>query len=104
MAYRQRRVRDRLVFDDSTFDTLVADTEEKDSSYDERRKALAVCVTKLNERQRKLIAERYHRGLSVEAIADELRQSANTIAQALFRARKNLLSCIRQAIQVPEGA
>ena len=83
---------------------MQADAETKDSSYDERRKALAVCVTKLNERQQKLIAERYHRGLSVEAIADELRQSANTIAQALFRARKNLLSCIRQAIQVPGGA
>ena len=100
MAFRQRQVRDKLVFDDSVLERIIEDTEKADEYYNERRIALHQCIEKLNDRQRDLITRRYKDGFSVQAIAADLMNSASTIAQALFRARQSLIRCVQSQPEV----
>lgn len=95
MAYRQRRIRDRLVFDDDFMMTLSVDASSYDDTYEVRQKKLVTCMDKLPDRQRDLIERRYSIGVSIKKIADELKSTANSIAQALFRARNNLINCVK---------
>ena len=95
MAYRQRKLRDRLVFDDDFMMTLSVDASSYDETYESRQKKLVVCMNKLPNRQRDLIERRYSIGASIKKIADELKSTANSIAQALFRARNNLIECVK---------
>ena len=95
MAYRQRRIRDRLVFDDDFMMTLSVDASSYDDTYEIRQKKLVTCMDKLPDRQRDLIERRYSIGVSIKKIADELKSTANSIAQALFRARNNLINCVK---------
>ena len=96
MAYRQRRMRDRLVFDDDYMMSLSVDASSYDDTYESRQKKLVTCMAKLPERQRDLIQRRYSIGASIRKIADELKSTANSIAQALFRARTNLINCVKE--------
>ena len=102
MAYRQRRIRDRLVFDDDFMMTLSVDASSYDDTYEVRQKKLVTCMDKLPDRQRDLIERRYSIGVSIKKIADELKSTANSIAQALFRARNNLINCVKELPE--EGA
>ncbi len=95
MAYRQRKMRDRLVFDEELLSTLTVESTELDDTYEERQKQLVGCMAKLPERQRDLINRRYSIGTSVKKIAEDLKSTANSITQALFRARTNLVNCVK---------
>ena len=96
MAYRQKKIRDRLIFDDSFFSDLMSEAQEMDNQFEAKQKTLASCMQKLNSRHRDLIDKRYCHGFSVKKIAEDLQQTANAITQTLFRARKNLIDCVRK--------
>lgn len=96
MAHRKRQKRDRLVMDDSCFEQLMTDAQEVDETYEGRRVALRSCMTKLNERHQRLIHRRYRENVSLTQIAQETDQNENSIAQALFRARKTLMNCVKR--------
>jgi len=102
MAYRQRRIRDRLVFDDDFMMTLSVEASSFDETYEIRQKKLVTCMDKLPDRQRDLIQRRYSIGVSIKKMAIELKSTANSIAQALFRARNNLINCVKELPE--EGA
>ena len=53
------------------------------------------CMSQLPDRQRDLIKMRYTIGKSVNQMAEDLKSTANSIAQALFRARNNLTQCVK---------
>ena len=92
MAHRQR---DRLIFDDEMIQDIIAETSEFDETYELKQKKITSCMQQLPERQRDLIQKRYTLGHSVARIAAELKSTANSIAQALFRARNNLTQCVK---------
>lgn len=104
MRQRRKMGRDRLVFDEELVDQVAADALEEDAHHAPRRKALAHCLRKLGDRQRDLILKRYFKGESVRQIAAELKLSANSVSQALFRARKNLLDCVSLAVPRKSGS
>jgi RNA polymerase sigma-70 factor, ECF subfamily len=95
MAHRQRQMRDKLVFDDEFMSSLTIEASTYDETYEERQGLLSTCMAKLPERQRDLIERRYSIGASVKKIAEELKSTANSITQALFRARTNLVNCVK---------
>ena len=95
MAHRQRQMRDKLVFDDDFMNNLTLEANTYDETYEEKQKILTNCIAKLPERQKDLIARRYSIGTSVKNIALELQSTANSITQALFRARTNLTNCVK---------
>ena len=94
MAHRQRQLRDRLVFDDEMLAVLDPAAKAVDETYEERQEQLTACLEKLPESQRELLRQRYADGLSLQAIAESVRRTANAVAQTLFRGRRTLIDCV----------
>jgi RNA polymerase sigma-70 factor (ECF subfamily) len=102
MRARRKMSRDRLVLNDGLLSSMAAEAEVSGDLYEARAKALAYCLQKLGDRQRMLVLKRYYRGMGVGEMAAELKQSANAVSQALFRARQNLIDCVRLTMGVSE--
>ena len=94
MAHRQRQLRDRLVFDDELLAVLDPAAKAIDETYEDRQERLTACLEELPEAQRDLLRQRYAEGLSLQAIADRVRRTANAVAQTLFRVRRVLIECV----------
>ncbi|QDT62873.1 sigma-70 family RNA polymerase sigma factor [Calycomorphotria hydatis] len=94
MAFRQKQLRDKLVFDDGTLAKVGEDASRNDDLFSGRQLRLEDCLRKLPDNQREIITQRYLRGISVAELAVTMKRSANSISQLLFRARKNLLDCL----------
>ncbi len=93
LAWRKRQSRDRLVFDDTTFEALSAEFPSAGSAESELRR-LEECLGKLPEKQRALVERRYSGGESVNLIAEVESKAPNAIAALLYRARKMLADCM----------
>lgn len=102
LAWRKRQSRDRLVFDDTTFESLAGEVPQVGTAEDELR-ALEDCLGKLPEKQRQLIKRRYSGGESVNAIADAESKPANAVAALLYRTRKLLADCIDTSLANARG-
>jgi RNA polymerase sigma-70 factor (ECF subfamily) len=74
------------------------------ASFDEELAALRRCLESLAGDDRQLLAARYERGESVEALAAALAQSMGYLKQRLFRLRKRLADCVRKRLGESEVA
>jgi RNA polymerase sigma-70 factor (ECF subfamily) len=102
MAYRQRRRRDRHVFDDETLAAVASVFEERAEGLDDKLTALSHCMNQLSDDARTLIRTRYRDGFSVKQIADQLGHSANRVAVRLHRLRLALMECMQRGT-LPEA-
>lgn len=96
MSWRQRKARERLVFDDTLLEGIAAALDEVDAVADARHAALDACLPGLPDRQREVTVRRYLRGERVEDIGQALGLPANAVSQLLWRARQNLMDCINR--------
>lgn len=96
MAHRQKRRRDRLVFDDETLAAVASVFEERADGLDDKLTALSRCLNQLGEESRSLISVRYRDGASVKQIADQFGHTANRVAVRLHRLRLALMECIER--------
>jgi RNA polymerase sigma-70 factor (ECF subfamily) len=94
MAFRQRQIRDRLVFEDDVLGTLAEEAVRSDDLYEERRERLENCLSRLPKTQRELLRRRYAEGESLQDLAERQQSSANAVTQALFRIRQALIACV----------
>jgi RNA polymerase sigma-70 factor (ECF subfamily) len=94
LAWRQKRGRDRLVFDERVLAVLAEDGVEIAQQSDRRQEALSQCLSKLPEESRRLIQRRYGLGESVAQIAGHIERSVAATHQWLYRIRRDLLRCI----------
>jgi RNA polymerase sigma-70 factor (ECF subfamily) len=94
MAFRQRQLRDRLVFDDEMLERIVSEANDRDEVYEHRMKLLETCIVQLPERSREALCLFYEKGESLESIAARLKRKANAVGQMLFRIRKSLIECV----------
>jgi RNA polymerase sigma-70 factor (ECF subfamily) len=94
MAFRQRQIRDRLVFEDDLLDALATGAREADDLFDSRQQRLTGCLEKLAPEHRDMIRRRYAEGCSVQSIAQDRRMTPNAAMQALFRIRQSLMQCV----------
>ncbi len=95
LAHRKKRVRERVVFDDSLVQQLAEASSNRSELVEGRKDSVRICLSKLNDRQRELIRARYQDGFALEEIASTMNRNANAIKQALFRARVALINCVR---------
>jgi RNA polymerase sigma-70 factor (ECF subfamily) len=96
LAFRQRRSRERLVFDDDVLERFSIE-ECTDSSHTAKRmQALELCLQKLPSNHRKLIAARYTKHGNVKAVAEQLGKTPNAISKLLQRTRSSLMNCIEE--------
>jgi len=100
--YRRKQQRSPLLFDSDVMELLAEDTNEMVDGMDDRLAALQICMKCLPEPQRHLLEDRYHRGMSVKAIAEDLSRPANHVGVMLFRIRAQLHNCISQRLQKGE--
>lgn len=95
LAFRKKKSRDRLVFDEELLGILV---EEYSTQVAEGSdwSALASCLDKLSDPHRKLIESRYAHGDSVARIALLQGKPANAISALLYRIRSTLAECLEK--------
>ncbi len=94
MAFRQRQIRDRLVFEDDLVEALASGAREADEIFEARQQRLAGCLGKLTPEHRELIRRRYTEGESLQTIAEDRGMTPNALMQALFRLRQVLMQCV----------
>jgi RNA polymerase sigma-70 factor (ECF subfamily) len=94
MAFRQRQIRDRLVFEDDLVEALASGAREADEAFISRQELLAGCLEKLSPAHREMVRHRYSEGHSLGAIAKDRGMSPNAVVQALFRIRHSLMQCV----------
>ena len=97
LEIRQRLTRERLTFSGEMMEVFRAEIGA-DTSGQERRRALAICLEKLSERDRSLIDRRYAAGSTVEAMSHEINRPLGSIYRSLERIRLALLSCIQREL------
>ncbi len=74
---------------------IVAEERLKHGGHlDERRAALADCLAKLPENDRKLLDMRYGERTTIQDLARQSGQSANVLYKALDRIRRTLHDCV----------
>lgn len=94
MAFRQKQIRDKLVFPDELLEAVAFGAREADESFDGRRERLAGCLEKLPAPQREMLRRRYAENHSLDAIGSDKGMKANAVTQALFRIRQALMQCV----------
>jgi len=94
MAWRQRQIRDRLVFEDDMLEVLATGARESDEMFDRRQERLTGCLEKLTPEHREMIRQRYAEGTPLQSIASVRGTTANAVMQTLFRIRQRLMSCV----------
>lgn len=95
LAFWRDASRETTFFSSELVEQLAADLTERQSGFDQRRGALRRCLESLSPKSRQLISQRYAEGLSVQAIADALSRTADSVATTLYRIRIALRDCIR---------
>ncbi|MBI1370682.1 MAG: sigma-70 family RNA polymerase sigma factor [Planctomycetes bacterium] len=98
LAARQKRSRERLVFDDAMLKGLADDAAAVYIDLDDRQKALHTCLESLSERQRDLLSLHYESNLTISAIADRVQLKPNAVTQAMHRIRVRLMNCINSRL------
>lgn len=96
MAYRQKRLRDKIVFDDDVIAALASESEVVDEHYEQRRAALEHCLSQIHPRSREALRLRYSEEVAVKDMARQMNRTPNAISQLLFRARTWLMECVKQ--------
>lgn len=94
LAHRKSQSRSRLLFSDAAMARIDQECSELAGEADVRLAALQQCLGRLNERQSRLIRDRYHTKHSVKTIASRLGQTAHNVASQLHRIRKTLAKCV----------
>ncbi len=98
MTYRKRKSRERLVFDDDVFASVVDQAETHPDATDAALAHLDGCVAKLPPTLRHVVEQRYMQAVSVKEVARELGRSATAVSLLLMRARQALAACVQQAM------
>ena len=98
LAFRKRRVRDRLHFDDTLLDQLAGDMQSQGDQTTSHQAALQLCARKLPDKGRRLLAMRYTSALSVRVIAEQLGSTVAAVSKSLYRVRMVLRDCVRDAL------
>jgi RNA polymerase sigma-70 factor (ECF subfamily) len=72
--------------------------DEAESPWKDREKALGFCLEQLPGRGARFIQDRYHRGLSIEAMAEEAGMKLDALYQTLSRLRRQLRDCVERRL------
>jgi RNA polymerase sigma-70 factor (ECF subfamily) len=97
MAYRQRRLRDKVVFSDEVVARLAIESKELDASYEQRAANLGRCLEQIQPRSREALRLRYAEGIAVKDMAMKMNATSNAVSQLLFRARQWLAECVKRS-------
>ncbi|MBK1879008.1 sigma-70 family RNA polymerase sigma factor [Pelagicoccus mobilis] len=95
LARRRKQNKQELFVDSDYLEDLASEVETSSSDFDQKERALQLCLEKLPNRQRDIVRRRYSEGYSINSVAEQLNVAASAIKQTLFRARSNLINCVQ---------
>ena len=98
LNYKRKKARDLHVFSESLLDILADEADAKSERLQQERKALKVCLTKLDPKQRQLTLSAYSGNKSIKEVAESFGRTATALYKALNRIRTNLLRCIKSEV------
>ncbi len=94
---------DRLVFQESVWETVLDEGVEEAERLETERHALEGCLEKLGERQREWLAAVYEPGARIREVAGKNGKSEAAFYKLVQRLRLILLECIEQRQQQEAG-
>ena len=89
--------------DDELAESLANEAIEVSCEMEIQKDALTHCMTKLNERDRTLINQRYEEDTAVAKIAEASGKSRMAVYKVLNRIHRDLMQCIDHFILKEEG-
>jgi len=98
LRYRQKKARDKLIFDESLMDTLSNDYVIQADQLDLRRQFLPYCIAQLSDSDRKLLEDRYGSNVMPKKISRQRGQPLPTVYSALSRVRASVRRCIEMKL------
>lgn len=93
-AARKKFATSKVVFNQEVMDVVSETRVEMEEELDVRREALARCLQKLNERDRRMVLTRYESGNNVSKAAQACGRTIQGAYKALTRIRKALFDCV----------
>lgn len=94
LKWRQAQARSRLLFDPEVLELLADTAEEECEELDHRSQFLRDCLGMLPLDGQRLLHRKYTDGLTVAAIAEQMKKSVGALEMALTRLRRALRACI----------
>ncbi len=102
-AARQKFARSKVVFNDEVMDAISHTAVTMAEEISPMQSALTQCLTKLNERDRRLILIRYEHGSGVERAAAASGRSLQAAYKALMRIKQVLHDCVLNTVAREEA-
>jgi RNA polymerase sigma-70 factor (ECF subfamily) len=99
-----RQARVAVALEPAVLDALESLQRAEDSADEAPVEILQRCIEKLPAVDRDLVAARYERGLSVEAVSQETGRTISWVKTRLMRARGWLQMCIQRGLSRDAGA
>ena len=93
-AARKKFATAKVVFNQEVVDVISETRGQMEEELDHRHGALARCLQKLNDRDRRMILTRYESGKNVTAAAQACGRTIQGAYKALTRIRKALFDCV----------
>jgi RNA polymerase sigma-70 factor (ECF subfamily) len=103
LKHRERRGREKLRFSPEIIEVIAEEAADESEQWEERRKALSICLRKLRPRDRELIERRYAPGENGKSVAEDLGRPVNAVYQSLGRIRRALLECVNRQLAMMTG-
>lgn len=102
LEYRKKKRKSQIRFNDQVHALLETDAKNMLGRLDERLEALQHCLSKLSERDRKLIAMRYEQDLTIKAISERVEQSIHKVYRGIIQIHDILLRCVRRTLSAKD--
>lgn len=102
MKFRKEQQRDRKVtfLNDEAFEIILDKAAHLEKGTHYQLPALEGCIKRLNDRDRRLLVQRYDKGLTFQSIADKLGCSVTLVYRNMTLIHTNLLRCIRRTVSM----
>jgi len=101
---RLKFARSKVVFDETVMELVSETSQTLHPEKDVRHEALAHCLKKLKDRDRKMVLTRYESGGGAEEAAKICNRTLSATYKALNRIRKSLYDCVNQQVTYEGGA
>ncbi len=98
LEHRSKGKRQRKRFSSVLVETLAQEMKGDSVDDNQRLEAMLKCLEHLRPHERELVYRRYSKGEMVSAMASSMGQTANGLANQLYRIRRSLWNCIQNRL------
>lgn len=98
MNHITKQRRDRHVFSERLLGMLAEQATQRNDHLEAQRRALAVCIERLNDDDRRTLAGCYQESTTVKKFAEAIGQTPNAIYKRLNRIRAALMRCVEHRL------